>query len=103
MLNLAVGLAATILSALHFHGNITTKNVWGAHFNGGADTITVFGAFAHIFTFINETKISNWNEKEIAILLFNILSFFLAVLGLLSAISSVYPLLSTSFGIHFGE
>jgi hypothetical protein len=103
MLNLAVGLAATILSALHFHGNIATKNVWGTHFNVGADTITVSGALVYIFMFINETKISNWNEKEITILLINILSFFLTVLGLLSAISSLYSLPSISFDIHFGE
>ena len=39
-----LGLVATVLSALTFDGNLTLKNVWGAHFNVGSDVVQLAGA-----------------------------------------------------------
>jgi hypothetical protein len=98
MLNIILGLTATILSSMHQDLEVW-YNIWGAHFNCGCDAINTSGALV-MFDGIRHNVGVPRNWRHLLEWINGSVATACALLGLLSSISSTYGIKHTSLGKH---
>jgi hypothetical protein len=101
IISIVISLAATIASSITYP-TTARQNIWGAHFNAGADAITIFSSVGGIWIIITRYGNDKWTLIIMSTLTFVCVPT--AILGFISSITSTDGFRGTSFdGIsHWG-